>query len=193
MFNKQEFTSIKKSQAKYRVILSLEVPHFFKDRIISKKLWPPRSPDLAPADFFLWGLLKNKVYKNTPRTIEQLKYAIGHSIPDFGETHSSVPGCEMRPFSASIMSRSCFASFPVCVYKVSNHCLNKIIVIGNILGPLARESPFRLKTNAAIWFNNIRRTKHPTPNYIHIKVSGKYPQSKGVILILISNTHKCIC
>ena len=46
---------------------------FFKDRIISQNLWPPRSPDLTPADFFLWGLLKIKVYKNTLRTIEQLK------------------------------------------------------------------------------------------------------------------------
>jgi len=53
-----------------------EIESFFKDRIISKNLWPPRSPDLTPADFILWGLLKNKVYKNTPRTIEQLKDAI---------------------------------------------------------------------------------------------------------------------
>ena len=29
--------------------------------------------DLTPADFFLQGLLKGKAYKNTPRTIEQLK------------------------------------------------------------------------------------------------------------------------
>jgi len=49
------------------------------------------------------------------------------SIPEFEETHSSVLGCEMRPVSASIMSRSCFASFPVCVYKFSNHYLNNII------------------------------------------------------------------
>jgi len=28
-----------------------------------------------PADFFLWGLLKGKVYKNTLRTIERLKDA----------------------------------------------------------------------------------------------------------------------
>ena len=48
---------------------------FFQDRIISKDLWPPRSPD-----FFLWGLLKGKVYKNTPRTIEQLKDAIRQEI-----------------------------------------------------------------------------------------------------------------
>ena len=73
----------------------------------------------------LGGLLKGKVYKNTPRTIEQLKDAIyqeiqavnvdnfGKSIPEFAETHSSVLGCERRPVSASIMSRSCFASFPV--------------------------------------------------------------------------------
>jgi len=78
--------------------------------------------DLMPADFFLWGLLKGKVYKNTPRTIEQLKddssrqhRHFGKSIPEFGETHSSVLGCERRPVSTSIMSRSCFASFLVCV------------------------------------------------------------------------------
>jgi len=33
-----------------------------------------------PVDFFLWGLLKGKVYKNTPRTIEQLKDAIRQEI-----------------------------------------------------------------------------------------------------------------
>jgi len=36
--------------------------------------------DLTPADFFLWGLLKDKVYKNTPRTIEQLIDAIRQEI-----------------------------------------------------------------------------------------------------------------
>ena len=57
-----------------------EIESFFQDRIISKNLWPPRSPDLTPADFFLWGLLKGKVYKNTPPTIEQLKDAIRQEI-----------------------------------------------------------------------------------------------------------------
>ena len=41
-----------------------------------KKLRDNREADLTPADFFLWGLLKGKVYKNTPRTIEQRKDAI---------------------------------------------------------------------------------------------------------------------
>ena len=65
----------------------------------------------------------------------------GKSIPEFEETHSSVLGCERRPVSASIMSRSYFASFPVCVYKFSSHYLNNVIFIDNILGPQATESP----------------------------------------------------
>jgi len=37
-----------------------------------------------------------------------------------------VLGCKRRPVSASIMSRSCFASFPVSVYKFSSHYQNNI-------------------------------------------------------------------
>ena len=40
---------------------------FFQDRIISVNLWPPRSPDLTPADFFLWGPIEGQsVQKYTP-------------------------------------------------------------------------------------------------------------------------------
>jgi hypothetical protein len=38
-----------------------------------------------------------------------------------------VHACERRPVSASIMSRSCSASFPVCVYKLSSHYLYNIM------------------------------------------------------------------
>ena len=57
-----------------------EIESLYQERIISKNVWPPRSPDLTHADFFLWGRLKDKVYKNTPRTIEQLKDAIRQEI-----------------------------------------------------------------------------------------------------------------
>ena len=50
-------------------------------------------------------------------------------------------GCERRLVSASILSRSCFASFPVYVYKFSSNYLNNIIFIYNSLGPLAKDSP----------------------------------------------------
>jgi hypothetical protein len=42
--------------------------------------WPPRSPDLTPCDFFLWGYLKEKVYTHRPRTIDELKAAITEEI-----------------------------------------------------------------------------------------------------------------
>lgn len=35
--------------------------------------WPPYSPDLNPCDYFLWGCLKDKVYRNAPTTLEDLK------------------------------------------------------------------------------------------------------------------------
>jgi hypothetical protein len=44
--------------------------------------WPPRSPDLAACDFFLWGHLKAEVYKRRPRTTDELKAAIQHEIAE---------------------------------------------------------------------------------------------------------------
>jgi hypothetical protein len=52
----------------------------FEDRIISRGLWPPRSPDLSFCDFYLWGNLKGKVYKNNPRSTEALQNEIIHVI-----------------------------------------------------------------------------------------------------------------
>jgi len=83
--------------------------------------------------------------RSTPRDSSRQRQHFGKSIPEFGEKHSSVLGYERRPVSASIMSRSCFASFPVCVYKFSSHYLTNIIFfIDNSLGPLARDSPYIL-------------------------------------------------
>ena len=44
----------------------------FGERVISAKEanpWPARSPDLTPADFFLWGHLKSVVYTGNPQSI----------------------------------------------------------------------------------------------------------------------------
>ena len=55
-----------------RIILKLSravrelLRNVFTDRIIALNHtieWPPRSPDLTPCDFFLWGHLKSKVLK----------------------------------------------------------------------------------------------------------------------------------
>lgn len=34
--------------------------------------WSPRSPDLIPLDYFLWGHMKQKVYATGPNTREEL-------------------------------------------------------------------------------------------------------------------------
>ena len=38
--------------------------------------WPPRSPDLTPCDFFLWGYLKDKVFSTPPQNIQDLRQKI---------------------------------------------------------------------------------------------------------------------
>jgi hypothetical protein len=58
-----------------------------QDRLLSLKGnvdWPARSPDLTPPDFWLWGVLKEKVYSRPHETVRLLKQnsidAV-HSIP----------------------------------------------------------------------------------------------------------------
>ena len=41
-----------------------------------------------------------------------------------------------------------------------------------------------LKTNAAIWFNKIRKTKQLTPKYFSIKLNGNNRQSRNVRMSL---------
>lgn len=57
----------------------------FPHRVISRfgdQHWPPRSCDLTPMDYFLWGYLKDKVYENKPQTIERLKEEIQRVIAE---------------------------------------------------------------------------------------------------------------
>ncbi|KAJ4434230.1 hypothetical protein ANN_22778 [Periplaneta americana] len=43
--------------------------------------WPPRSPDITPLDFFLWGYVKNKVYTGHKiRDLQQLRGRIRDAV-----------------------------------------------------------------------------------------------------------------
>lgn len=46
--------------------------------------WPARSPDLTPLDFFLWGFLKDKVFRTIPLIIQEMENRILDNcrIPD---------------------------------------------------------------------------------------------------------------
>ena len=58
-----------------------EIERVFHDRIISWDLWPARTPDMIPpCDFYVWGRLKNAVYKTNPPTLEELKRNIRDEI-----------------------------------------------------------------------------------------------------------------
>lgn len=74
---------------------------FGEDKIISRRCrfpWPPRSPDLTPADFWLWGYLKSRVYLSSPSNLSELKDVIRREVscihPDM--LHSAIAGFVTR-------------------------------------------------------------------------------------------------
>ncbi|GFX27966.1 transposable element Tc3 transposase [Trichonephila clavipes] len=57
----------------------------FGDRLISRigpVSWPPRSCDLTPLDYFLWGYVKSFVYAYKPQTLDHLEDNIRRVIAD---------------------------------------------------------------------------------------------------------------
>jgi hypothetical protein len=60
----------------------------FDDRWIGRGgpiSWAPRSPDLTPLNFFLWGYIKTKIYKTKVNDIDDLKYRIEKEIKDINK------------------------------------------------------------------------------------------------------------
>ncbi|GFT51247.1 putative DD41D transposase [Trichonephila clavipes] len=57
----------------------------FGDRLISRfgpVNWPPRSCDLTPLDYFLWGYVKSLVYADKPQTLDHLEDNIRRVLAD---------------------------------------------------------------------------------------------------------------
>jgi hypothetical protein len=64
-------------------VMQLLKRHFGNNRLISRHCptaWPPRSPDLNPCDFWLWGYLKNVVYSGSIANLAELKARIAQHI-----------------------------------------------------------------------------------------------------------------
>ncbi|GFW71575.1 putative LOC100569746 [Trichonephila clavipes] len=62
----------------------------FGDRLISRfgpVNWPPRSWDLTPLDYFLWGYVKSLVYADKPQTLDHLEDNIRRVIADIRQTN----------------------------------------------------------------------------------------------------------
>ncbi|KAK2725286.1 hypothetical protein QYM36_001664 [Artemia franciscana] len=84
----------------------------FPERWIGRRSpveWPPRSPNLTPLDYFLWGHLKFVVYQNRPRTLDDLKDAI-------------ITGCQKITTETLIRERESMHVFKLKVNNLSIYC-----------------------------------------------------------------------
>lgn len=100
--------------------LSLLESHF-GDRVIARNFpmffnkgleWAPYSPDLSPLDFFLWGFVKDSVYKDNPKSLIELKNKIIEII-------SSIPDETLKRAIASFETR-----LRMIVHTDGNHIEN---------------------------------------------------------------------
>lgn len=68
--------------------------------------WPPRSPDLTPLDFFLWGYLKGIVYATPSRDLDDLKRKISDAC------RTVTPEMIRTACNRNLLSR-----FEKCIYE----------------------------------------------------------------------------
>ena len=62
----------------------------FEDRISSRAdvLWPPRSCDLTPLDYYLWDAVRDKYYADKPETIDALMTIFVKPLVEYSCTQS---------------------------------------------------------------------------------------------------------
>ena len=74
--------ALRVTQPKLHMMFSRPV---FKDRIIKRRadvVWPHRSYDLTPLNYYLWGAVKDKCYAYKPEIIHALKNNIREAIDE---------------------------------------------------------------------------------------------------------------
>ena len=83
MLNEFLFTKIEDENIGFNRTVLHSVFCFLLLRINSRRaniFWPPRSWNLTPLDYYLWGAVKGKFYTDKPKTIEALKDNIREAI-----------------------------------------------------------------------------------------------------------------
>jgi hypothetical protein len=69
----------------------------------------PHLPDITLCDFYLWGSLKDKVYKTNPHTLEELRNNIHHGI-------SAISGEELHRVKTNM-----FCRYTECIQSGRQH------------------------------------------------------------------------
>lgn len=72
-------------------------------------LWPPRSPDLNPLDFFYWGCLKDRVYAKPIATQEELRQRVNQAAQE-------ITAINLRPVKRNFLRRC-----RLCIRKNGRH------------------------------------------------------------------------
>ena len=95
--------------------------------------WPARSPNLSALDFYLWGYLKERVYRDNPKTITELKEAIATEIRSIG------------PGVTSAVMNSMKKRAQICIQSGGRHMKN--IILKN----LSEKIPMSQDSNATLF------------------------------------------
>lgn len=77
----------------FDILVRQHLTNTFGDRWIGRGgpfLWPPRSPDLNPLDFFFWGYLKGLVYATPVNSREELIQRIIHHSDVIRNNHGTL-------------------------------------------------------------------------------------------------------
>jgi len=73
--------------------------------------WPPRSSDLTPLDFFVWSVLKQKVYRVSVNDLQSLKRRIVQACEEITDvqcqsaTRSLIDRCNVSGLEAIILNK----------------------------------------------------------------------------------------
>jgi hypothetical protein len=98
-----------------------------------KGLWPSRSPDVPPPDFFLWGHLKGHVYNTNPHTIEDMKMNISEATASINQrTLHRVAQNMVKRVNACIQENGgYFQHLLWTVFQVLLYCISHILFYYN--------------------------------------------------------------
>ena len=83
--------------------------------------WPPRSPDLTPCDFYLWGYTKEEVYKTKPRTLEDLEIRIQQVLNAIPNEHQQCRAYVTSLFILNICSKVLCADYHIIISKYTSN------------------------------------------------------------------------
>ena len=99
--------------------------------------FPPRSPDITPMDFFVWGVIKDSVYSRKPRSVEDLRQFVIDAFANLDHDlctkvcHSVVPRCrkciEAEDLQFEYLSEKLFALI-ITVFSDVTHVFSEIFI-----------------------------------------------------------------